>query len=97
MKRGQGFPWPGFEGPADCALRADRHSDTLMDMSHPVSHDRAEETPEAKARWFRSLPLSDRMEIFCSVTDLALEINPRLPDRKDAQQADRGIRILSAA
>lgn len=40
---------------------------------------------EAKARWFQSLTLVERMEILCAFTDLALEINPRLADMKDAQ------------
>lgn len=60
-----------------------------------VSHDRQEETIEAKTRWFRSLPLSERMELLCSFTDLALELNPGLPDLKDAQQTKDRIQILS--
>lgn len=60
-----------------------------------ISHSYAEETIEAKARWFQSLSLSDRMDLFCSFMDLVLEINPKLPDLKDAQQAKRHIRILS--
>jgi hypothetical protein len=64
-------------------------------MSGTVSHDRKDETIEAKTRWFRSLPLSERMEMLCSFTDLALALNPSLPDLKDAQQTKRRIRILS--
>ncbi|MGQ9591220.1 MAG: hypothetical protein ACUVYA_13120 [Planctomycetota bacterium] len=37
-----------------------------------VSHGREEETPEAKARWFQSLPLAERMRVFSESTDLAL-------------------------
>ena len=66
-------------------------------MSNIVSHDREEETIEAKVRWFRSLPLPERMEILCSFTDLALELNPTLSDQKDAQQTQRSIQILSRA
>jgi hypothetical protein len=66
-------------------------------MSGTVSHDRKDETIEAKTRWFRSLPLSERMEMLCTFTDLALTLNPNLPDLKDAQQTKRRIRILSAA
>jgi hypothetical protein len=62
-----------------------------------VSHDRAEETPVRKAEWFRSLSLTDRMDLLCSFTDLALEINPGIADLKDAEQTSRGIRILSKA
>jgi hypothetical protein len=64
-------------------------------MDNVISHSYDEETIEAKARWFRSLPLSERMNIFCSFTDLILEMNPSLPDKKDAQQAKRRIRVLS--
>lgn len=64
-------------------------------MKKEISHSRSEETIEAKTRWFRSLPLSERMEILCSFTDLALESNPGLPDLKDAEQTKRGICIVS--
>jgi hypothetical protein len=66
-------------------------------MKKEISHNRSDETIEAKTRWFRSLPLSERMEILCSFTDLALEANPKLPDVKDAEQVKRGIRIVSKA
>ncbi len=66
-------------------------------MKKEISHSRNEETIEAKTRWFRSLPLSERMEILCSFTDLALEANPKLPDVKDVEQVKRGIRIVSKA
>ena len=64
-------------------------------MEKRVSHSLLEETIEAKTRWFQSLSLSERMEILCSFTDLALEVNPWLPDLKDAQQAKKSIRIVS--
>jgi hypothetical protein len=66
-------------------------------MNEAVTHDRGEESIEAKTRWFRSLPLSERMEMFCSFTDMALTLNPDLADKKDAQQTERRIRIISAA
>jgi len=66
-------------------------------MNEAVTHDRREESIEAKTRWFRSLPLSERMEMLCSFTDMALTLNPDLPDKKDAQQTGRRIRIISAA
>ena len=37
---------------------------------------------EAKARWFQSLSMAERMEVFCSFTDLALSVNPHLKDRR---------------
>lgn len=64
-------------------------------MNKMPSHDRQEETIEAKVAWFRSLPLSERMEIFCSFTDIALALNPRLPDLKDAQQTKGRVQVLS--
>jgi len=66
-------------------------------MQGSVSHDRREESPEAKARWFRSLPLSERMELLCAFTDLALTANPDLQERKDAQPVAGRIQVISAA
>jgi hypothetical protein len=60
-----------------------------------VSHDRGEETPEAKARWFQSLPIEERIELFCALTDLILAANPGIADAKDAQPTSRRIQILS--
>jgi len=62
-----------------------------------ISHDINDESIEAKVRWFRSLPLSERMEILCNYTDLALELNPDLAGKKDAQPAKGRVRILSEA
>jgi hypothetical protein len=73
-----------------------------------ISHDINDETIEAKVRWFRALPLSERMEMLCNFTDLrmemlcnftdlALEINPDLAGKKDAQPTKGRVRILSAA
>ena len=63
-------------------------------MQLSISHDRRDESPEAKARWFQSLPVSERMEIFCSFTDLALSLNPALMEKKDAKPASGSVRIL---
>jgi len=59
---------------------------------------------EAKARWFRSLSMTDRMEVFCSFTDLALSVNPHLlvrrridgKDRTNAQPIAGRVQVLSA-
>lgn len=64
-------------------------------MSTSISHDRTEETPEAKARWFQSLSLEERMEILCAFTDLILAINPGIVEARDAQQTQRRVRVLS--
>lgn len=60
-----------------------------------VSHDRSEERPEAKARWFQSLSLSERMEMLCDITDLILSKNPSIAERKNAQPSSGRIQILS--
>ena len=66
-------------------------------MKAEISHSREEETIEAKVAWYQSLTLSERMDVFCEFTDLALELNPTLPDTKDAQQTQGRVRVLSAA
>jgi hypothetical protein len=60
-----------------------------------ISHDRQEETIEAKARWFQSLPLSERMELLCLFTDLILSSNPRIVEQKDAQPIEGRVRVFS--
>ena len=62
-----------------------------------VSHDFQDESIEAKVRWFRDLPISERMDVLCDYTDLALELNPALAEKKDAQPIKGRIRILSKA
>ena len=66
-------------------------------MMKRISHDRKDEAIEAKVRWFRSLSLSERMEMLCAFTDLALKRNPHLADKKYAQPINRRVQILSAA
>jgi hypothetical protein len=88
----------GHSGPSFCMKRVDLDWLYLQTNRHlGVSHNRIEETAESKAEWFKSLSLTDRMDLLCSFTDLALEINPGIPDLKDAEQTSRGIRILSRA
>ncbi len=66
-----------------------------MKREQSVSHDWAEETPEAKARRFRSLPMADRMQLLCELTDLALSVNPSLPEKNRAQSTPGRIQVLS--
>jgi hypothetical protein len=54
-------------------------------MNDKISHNRSDETIEAKVKWFKSLSLSERMDLLCSFTDLALTLNSGLPEKKDAQ------------
>ncbi len=64
-------------------------------MNLAVSHELSEESIESKALWFAGLPLDERMALLCDFTELALEINPNLPDHKDAEQTRLGIQIIS--
>ena len=66
-------------------------------MIEAISHDLQEETPEAKARWFQSLSLAERMEMLCQFTDLVLENNPMIAERKDDKAAAEHVLILSRA
>ncbi len=62
-----------------------------------VSHDRAEESIEAKALWFRSLSLQERMDLLCWFTDLAWSSYSRIARLKDAEQTSGRIRVLAEA
>jgi hypothetical protein len=64
-------------------------------MEFSISHSREEETPEAKARWFQSLSLEERMRILCQYTDMILEINPKIVDQKDAQSIEGRVLVLT--
>lgn len=66
-------------------------------MERTITHERSEETAEAKARWFQSLTLSERMEILCAYYELFLSANPRIIDRKDAQPVKGRVLVLSKA
>ena len=77
----------------DVRLQAEK----MTISSGSVTHDRGAETIEAKVQWFRSLSLSDRMDMLCVFTDLALSINPALQERKHAQPVAGRIQVLSAA
>ena len=72
-------------------------------MTPTILHDRNQESIEAKTRWFRSLSIEERMDIFCDFTDLAMSVNPNLPvrridgkDKSHAQPVTGRIQILSA-
>lgn len=67
-----------------------------MQREQSVSHDWTEETPEAKARWFRALDMADRMQILCDLTDLALSVNPSLAEGNRAQPTSGRIQVISA-
>lgn len=67
---------------------------TDMTPTYPrISHDRAAETPEAKARWFQSLTLEERMNLLCEFTDLIMELNPSIAEKRRAQPNARLVRL----
>ena len=50
-------------------------------MEQKVVHTYEEETIEAKALWFQSLSLNERMDILVSFTDMILGINPKIVEK----------------
>jgi len=63
----------------------------------PISHDRASESLEAKARRFQSLSLEERMDLLCSFTDLVLENQPEIASRRRAQSTSGRIQVLTGS
>ncbi len=63
-------------------------------MEFGISHDWSEESLEAKARWFRSLSLEERMQFLCEMTDLILRNNPRVADLDRAEPTPGRIQVL---
>jgi len=61
----------------------------------PISHSRQDEAIEAKALWFQSLTLHERMALLCEYTDLALTANPKLLERKGAQPSQGRVLVLT--
>jgi len=66
-------------------------------MDKKISHNLNDETPEAKARWFQSLPINERIELLNEYTDMILEINPKITEQNRAQPIKGRIRIVSQA
>ena len=64
-------------------------------MNIKISHNRDDESIEAKVEWFRSLSVEERMDLLCCFTDLALALNHDILEKKDDQQFNRRIRVLS--
>ena len=64
-------------------------------MNNIISHSWQDETLEAKARWFQSLSLEERMDMLCFFTDMILENNPNIMELKNnVKSTSRRIRIL---
>ena len=67
----------------------------MLTMIQRVSHSRDDESLEAKARWFQSLSLAERMDLLCEYTDLVIENNPKVAESGRAQSSTERIRVLS--
>lgn len=63
-------------------------------MRPRISHSRDEETPEAKARWFQSLTIDERAQVFDEFMSLILEANPGLLKKKEIDYPGRQVRVL---
>jgi len=66
-------------------------------MKPSVTHDRREETIEAKTLWFRSLSLAERMDMLCAFTELLLLTNPKIVEQRNAQPIEGRVLVLTAA
>ncbi len=53
-----------------------------MSAAFSVSHSRSEESWESKARWFQSLSVEQRMEIFDEMSEMILANRPELVREK---------------
>ena len=60
-----------------------------------VSHDRADESPAAKAAWFMSLSPLERLKVFDEFTEMLLKLNPSLIEKKDAQPVPGRVQVLT--
>jgi hypothetical protein len=63
-------------------------------MPDSVTHDWSEESPEAKARWFQSLTVEDRMELLVEFTNLALHFHPEMARGRDARPIAGRVQVL---
>jgi len=64
-------------------------------MEVTISHDRTEESMEAKARWFQTLSMEERAIYLCQITDMVLGVNPSIVEQKDAQPIEGRILVVS--
>ena len=64
-------------------------------MNESVSHSFADESIDAKARWFKMLSIEERMNILVEFTALIFENNPEVVKKKHARPASDRIRVLS--
>lgn len=66
-------------------------------MNQHISHNREDESLEAKAQWFQALSLEERMDLLCEFTELVLENNPKVTEVGRAQSSTGRVCVLSIA
>jgi hypothetical protein len=64
-------------------------------MNPSISHDLGDETLEAKARWFQSLSLDERMNVFVEMMDIIIGVNPDILKARDAQPIPGRVRVVT--
>ena len=64
-------------------------------MNESISHSFADEGIDAKAKWFRSLSIEERMNMLVTFTNLILENNPEIAKKKHVRPASDRVRVLS--
>ncbi len=65
-------------------------------MEKMNAHKWEKESMESKVRWFKSLSIVERMEVFCEFTDLLLSLNPDIGAKKRAESITGSVQVLSA-
>lgn len=67
-----------------------------MDKSYvpPVSHDRQQEDLRAKAAWFKTLTVEERLNWLVEITELARALHPNI-GAKNVEPVEGRIRVLS--
>lgn len=65
-------------------------------MVGTISHEFKDEELAAKVRWFQSLSLEERMDVFVSFTNLILQNNPDIVKQKYVRPASERVAVISA-
>ena len=64
-------------------------------MIGSISHDIRDESLEAKACWFQSLAVEERVDVFVAFTNLILENNPDVVKKKPLPRTSDRVRVIS--
>jgi hypothetical protein len=63
-------------------------------MEPAVSHKWSDKSFRAKAEWFQSLSMLERIAVFTEMTDLIIGLNPAILDQRDAKSIPGRVRVL---